>query len=620
MKKLKISLLALAVSSIPLSLNAGELLTGNPIASRSSEAAKAFDGNPSTIYSVSNYSYQWVGLDLGDKFIIDKVGWIASTNTMKTQLGIFQGANNPDFSDAISLTIIGETPGTQTTELEKQINCSRGFRYVRYVGPADSGAEIAEIKFYGTKGEGDDSRLPQLTNLPTISINTVNGQLPYDKENYISSTFILISDNGTKILEQAKTGIRLRGNASMEFEKKPYKIKFDKKQNVLNAPAKAKKWTLINNYGDKTLMRNMLAFDVARKMGMEYVPFCAFVDVVINGEYKGSYQLCDQVEVNDNRVEIDELTPDDNSGEALTGGYLIEADGYAYDEPVWFSDRHYGIPFTIKSPDSDEITAEQRRYIEDYVNMVLDRNMIYNTDPVTGYRSVFDLKSFIQHMLVNEVAGNTDCYWSTYMYKRRNDPKIYTGPVWDFDLGFNNDYRTYPVTEKSGDYFLWDTWYTSGAGDRAMTYLAERVLRPDKDPSSSIEIKEVWKQARNNGLSAEWLKEKVDEYAAVLDESQKLNFMRWKILGVQVHMNPVAYSSYFRECMTIKNYIGPQMNHLDKVVGYDPEVDAIEEIEQDFTVIVPEFYTLTGQKVNRPTSPGIYIRKTGRHSDKIIIR
>ena len=118
---------------------------------------------------------------------------------------------------------------------------------------------------------------------------------------------MLLSEPGT---------IRERGNYSRNFPKKPYRIKFDSKQHVLDAPAKAKKWTLINNYGDKTLMRNMLAFEISRQLGMPYTPYSKAVDVLLNGEYKGCYQLCDQVEVNKKRVAIDELTPRDNSAPA----------------------------------------------------------------------------------------------------------------------------------------------------------------------------------------------------------------------------------------------------------------------------------------------------------------
>ena len=118
----------------------------------------------------------------------------------------------------------------------------------------------------------------------------------------------------------------------------------DKKQQILaDAPAKAKKWTLINNHGDKTLMRNRVAFDMSRAIGLEYTPYCRFVDVIYNGEYEGCYQLCDQMEVRPGRVDITEMTPDDVAGEALTGGYFLEIDAYADQEISWFN-AHHNIP------------------------------------------------------------------------------------------------------------------------------------------------------------------------------------------------------------------------------------------------------------------------------------
>lgn len=583
-------------------------LQGEIISSNSANAEKAFDGDNLTFYLTTQGSYSWIGLDLGTPHVIEKVSWMPNPNPKTMELGIFQGANKPDFSDAIPIYLIDDT-----SKREGEVNCSRGFRYVRYVGPANSYCQIAELSFFGIPGEGDDSHLWQLTNLPTISINTVDGVIPYDKETYISSTFILISDDGGSVLEKSETGIRERGNASREFPKKPWKIKFDKKQNILDAPAKAKKWTLLNNYGDKTLMRNMLAFDVARKMGMEYVPYCTPVDVILNGEYKGCYQLCDQVEVNDDRVEIEEMDAEDNQGEALTGGYFVEIDGYAEGEPVWFQTNHYYLPVTVKSPDEDVITDVQLKYITDYFNNL--ENVLKDTSP-NGYRTVFDNRSFIQHMLVNEVAGNTDTYWSTYMYKRRNDPVIYTGPVWDFDLGFNNDFRTYPVTQRSGNGFLWDSGLASAAGN--MRYFAQRVLI--KDETTAPEILAVWQNARDNGLSAEWLKEKVDEYAQLLDASQRLNFMRWPILNQKVHMNPNAYGSYQAECDLVKSYISPQLNHLDQLIGYDPSTSDASLFTFEAEETEEEYFTLDGLKIGSPSHPGIYIEKRGNRTRKIVIR
>lgn len=320
-----------------------------------------FDRNFSTFFASYDRSNTWVGLDLGEKHIITKIGY-APRNTQpgRVQLAIIEGANESDFSDAVPIYLIPEA-GVEQQMTYADINCSRGFRYVRYVSPHDVRCNLAELAFYGTKGEGDDSQLYQITNLPTIVINTENAAEIVSKEEEISSKVYVISDEGTKFHYAEETGVRGRGNASWGFEKKPYRLKFDKKIRLLDAPAKAKKWTLISNHSDKTLMRNILAFEISRRVGAKYTPYCQPVDVIINGEYKGCYQLCDQIEVDENRVNITEMEPEDTSGEALTGGYLIEIDAYAYEEPehsMFYSNK--GIPVTIKSPDDDDITPEQK--------------------------------------------------------------------------------------------------------------------------------------------------------------------------------------------------------------------------------------------------------------------
>ena len=245
---------------------------------------QAFDGKLDTFFASWERSYTWVGLDLGQPCVITKVGWSPRNDGLgpgRVVLGVFEGANREDFMDGVPLYIITDK-GTIGQISHAEVDCSAGFRYVRYVGPADARCNIAEVEFYGHAGEGDQSRLSQLTNLPTVSIHTLDSVIPYDKENDITAQITIISDNGAKLLS-APGGIRERGNASRTFPKKPWRIKFDKKQNVLNAPAKAKKWTLINNYGDKSLMRNLLAFELSRRMGMPYTPFGAAVDVVLNG-------------------------------------------------------------------------------------------------------------------------------------------------------------------------------------------------------------------------------------------------------------------------------------------------------------------------------------------------
>ena len=244
--------------------------------------ANAFDGDLNTYYASYDRSYTWVGLDLGTPHVITRVGWSPRNDGVgpkRMQLGVFEGANSPDFLDALPLYLIDEQ-GIIGQMSYADITMSKGFRYVRYVGPNNGRCNVAELAFYGHEGAGDNSLIYRPTQLPLVVIHTQNAQEPTDKVNEIKGIVSIVGDDGSLLTDTATT--RLRGNVSMEFPKKPYRIKFAHKQSPLNAPAKAKKWTLINNYGDKTLLRNLVAFHLSDIIGMPYTPYCQAVDVMLN--------------------------------------------------------------------------------------------------------------------------------------------------------------------------------------------------------------------------------------------------------------------------------------------------------------------------------------------------
>ena len=448
---------------------------------------------------------------------------------------------------------------------------------------------------------GDDSRLYQLTNLPTVSIHTLNGEIPYDKVHQIVSQLTIVSDDGKQILSEPGT-TRERGNYSRNFDKKPYRIKFDEKQHLLDAPAKAKKWTLINNYGDKSLMRNLLAFELSKLLGMPYTPFGTAVDVLLNGEYKGCYQLCDQISVNKNRVPITEMTPRDNSGDALTGGYLIEVDAYANQEKSWFS-SYKGTPVTIKSPEEDSITVEQRQYIQNHFNAMEFDSFHY-----------LDRNTFLRHFLVGEMSGNTDTYWSVFMYKQRNDDLLYTGPVWDFDLAFDNDNRTFPVCNKS------DFIYRSGGSTAGkMRELVDNFVLRDEDSMS--QLLNIWDKARQSGLTEENLVAWIDNMEQKLAVSQRLNFLRWPILNQRVHQNPQALGSFEAEVEVVRRFVKERLRWMDRRIGYTYVPSAINGIAVDLTQPY-EVYAVSGQACGHSLTglrPGIYIIRQGLASRKIVV-
>lgn len=524
-----------------------------------------FDGKFNTFFASYERSNTWVGLDLGEKHVITKIGYAPrSGHGARVELAVIQGANRHDFLDAVPIYVIKEaaTPGQMTYAT---VNCSRGFRYVRYVTPNDQRCNLAELEFHGTKGEGNDSQMYQLTNLPTVVINTNGAVEITSKETEVTSTVYVIGDKGKYLHADEKTGVRGRGNASWSFAKKPYRLKFNKKVQLLDAPAEAKKWTLLSNHSDKSLMRNILAFELSRRVGLDYTPYCQPVDVILNGEYRGCYQLCDQIDVREGRVDITEMKPEDNAGDALTGGYLIEIDANAGSEKCNFWSTK-GIPVTIKSPDDDKITAQQKKYIKDCFNNLESKVFSDNfTHKDWGYHKYMDIDSFLKHFIVGELSGNTDTYWSTYMYKKRGDDKLYTGPVWDFDIAFDNDKRTTDIL-KNPNGFHYATSVASAAGGDKMKSFVTRIVM--EDTVTNARLKEMWAELRNSGaITSESLVQYIDKTEELLEESQKLNFKRWNILNSIFHQNFQALGTYEAEVGTVRKFINRRVTDLDEIIN-----------------------------------------------------
>lgn len=602
---------------------------------------QVFDGNFDTYFSACERTGGWVGLDFGKPYIITRIAFSPrKTQPERMVLGIIEGANHPDFGDAVPLHMIKNIPDEgQWTFAD--IRCSKGFRYVRYIGPDNVRCNLSELQFSGYPGEGDYTTMCQLTGLPTVVIHTTDHAEIDSKEIYRKGILSVISENGTSFFTDS-LNIKGRGNSSWTFPKKPYRLKLYDKARLLNFPAKAKNWTLINNYGDKTLMRNLVAFEISKRFGMPYTPAGAAVDVIVNGDYKGTYQLCDKIEVGDDRVETEKMKDSDTALPALSGGYLIEIDAYADQEISMFYSAEKRIPVTVKYPKDDEIVPSQSAYIAGQFDCLEASLMSADyRDKAQGYRSRLHTGTFLKHLLIGELTGNTDTYWSVYLYKHRNDDLFYTGPVWDFDIAFDNDYRIYPISRHT-DF----TFRSGGSMADGMNYFVNRIL---SDPDINRELSEIWSQARNNGeIDPDSLNEFIDRCAADMEESQTLNFKRWKILDQTVHMNPKVYGSYAAEIKHLKDYLKQRIPWLDRKVVLIPTARQEEKSGTDGYISTgkseviyhgyPEgtritLYNIAGQTVSRTyvsrspekieIRPGLYIASIRndreKHTMKIIV-
>lgn len=300
---------------------------------------------------------------------------------------------------------------------------------------------------------------PQInTELPVIRIHIPVSSIT-DKKTYRKTKFDIYrpdSDEGRWTASDAEIEIRGRGNSTWGLPKKPYRIKFPEKFSPIGLNhAKAKSWVLLAHDMDKSLLRNHLGFELSRilfsssekyhdEAALDFTPCSQMVNVYSGDNYHGVYQMSDQMEVAKGRIGLDKLVAADGSDPVKnTGGHLIETNIH-HDEPypVSFTSSK-GIYMDHKYPKDDDMDISQYKYIEDFIRKAEAALYSSNfTDPVNGWRKWFDEKTLADFIIVKEFAGDMDGYTSTYFYKRRGVDKIFFGPVWDLDKGWNNDKRT----------------------------------------------------------------------------------------------------------------------------------------------------------------------------------
>ena len=240
--------------------------------------------------------------------------------------------------------------------------------------------------------------------------------------------------------------IRGRGNSSWSADKKPFKIKLAQKQDFFGM-GKSKHWVLLANSSDRTLLRNAISLWLATELGMPYTPQFVFVDVVMDGEYLGSYYLAEQVRVEKSRTNLPELEEGMTREPDIWGGYLLALHPYDKDPLENRFTTEHQVDFLHETPsfapeDGDYQNDAQRDYIRHYVQKVEDA--IFAGD-YGATAALLDLTSAADYWWIQEITENLDAYRtsSTYLYKEKtegdgSEGKLYFGPVWDFDYTWGN--------------------------------------------------------------------------------------------------------------------------------------------------------------------------------------
>jgi len=250
-------------------------------------------------------------------------------------------------------------------------------------------------------------------------------------------------------------GVRGRGNSTWILPKKPYRLKFPEKVSPVGLDhAREKSWVLLAHDMDKSLIRNHLAFTLSHilfdpaehyhhEKAVLFTPASQFINVYMNNQYHGLYQLSDQMERGDGRIDVQKLTAAEGADPAkITGGHILETDVHGARAPERFNSARKRIQINHKYPDAEDYHPAQYAYIENFIQDAEDA--LYGedfTDPEKGWRKYFDEKTLIDFVIIKELAADMDGFTSTYMYKRRDCDKLFFGPIWDVDKGWDNERR-----------------------------------------------------------------------------------------------------------------------------------------------------------------------------------
>ncbi len=384
------------------------------------------------------------------------------------------------------------------------------------------------------------------SNLPAVYIRTFDGYGITSKTTYKYAKVYWVDEDDV-VTEYDSVSIRGRGNSTWNMSKKPYRMKFYTKEKLLGkGRANAKSWTLLANAGDKTLIRNAVTLAMGEFLGLKFNPAYKFVDLNINGTYYGNYQVSDQVEVRKHRVDVAEQDFPLTSESDVTGGYLLEVDGFA--DGNCFTTSTYSVPIRIHYPDEDEIATVQNEYIRQYMKnfeSVLQGGSF--ADPEKGYRAWVDSVSLANWFVATEVCANIDGYYSTYFYKDQNDSLLYWGPLWDYDIAYGNDTRLGDTSRK----LMTDVGYGQ---------TKQWINRMWADPWFAKLVNKRLNEALDDGL-VDHMFSAIDSLTLLLDESQQLNYKKWGI-NTKMYHERVLYSSYNQYVDDLKSFITIHTDYL----------------------------------------------------------
>lgn len=380
------------------------------------------------------------------------------------------------------------------------------------------------------------------SNLPIVIVNTdidSNTSKPLeilDEDKILASMKIIKRPNGSRnyLTDQNTTaylnykgriGIEIRGSSSQSLPKKAYSLTTLKADNISNnnviilGMPSENDWILNGLAFDPSLIRDYLSYNLSRQIG-DYATRTVYCEMVLNGEYIGLYVMQEKIKSNSDRVNVLKIATTDSTMPNVTGGYITKTDKTTGGDPVAWNMSSYagGADFIHELPKPISVTPEQNTYI--YNEFLKLESKSSNPDVITGYPSVIDVPSFVDFMLVNELAANVDGYqYSTYFHKDRNG-KLRAGPIWDFNLTYGNDLFQWGY-DRSKTY-LWQFHNGDNEGPKFWTDLFN-------EPTYKCYLSKRWNELTQAGMPFNYtnLVQFIDETLSLISEAKVRENQKW---------------------------------------------------------------------------------------------
>ena len=397
--------------------------------------------------------------------------------------------------------------------------------------------------------------------------------------------------------------IWVRGSSSAAYPKKPYRLELvdeggsGLKSALLGMPRESD-WILFPAYTDKTLMRDVLAYELWRDMG-HYAVRWRYVELFIqkseirnpkseanpNTEnakletgfsgsgrgvdagmagYEGVYVLMEKIKRGKHRVRIEKLRPEDSKEPEVTGGYIFKKDRLNPGETGFRTAN--GVKFAFEEPKERYITPPQRQWLTNYLNefeAVLFSERF--ADPTNGYAKYIDVNSFIDFHWMVEATRNIDGYRFSQFYHKDRGGKLAMGPIWDMDMTFGNAFYH--------DGYKTNGWRWATADPELYTWFA----RLFEDPEFLQKYIDRWAVLRTNVFATSNILARIDEWADYLKDAQVRNYQRWPTLGKFVSPNRYIGHTYEDEVRYLKNWITGRLAWIDSQGFPVPSCEVAQE-------------------------------------------